>query len=290
MITLTDSMRQAFEVLPDAEPHFYVSAEDGEPYDVCLLRTAQGPRVLKRAKQHEAEIYQSLLAGCPCVPHLYDCRKVDGEVYLLLEQVKGQPATRLDRRALSKILDALIRVQDKYWQDVPVTDGFGYETALASRQSRGQYLGDETLERAYAAYLTLFEHLPRTLCHDDLLPFNVLVSDTGATLIDWEVAGVLAYPTCIARLLAHAQESPEALFYISEQDKAFAIDEYYNRLIRPRGIPYTDYRLALDHFFLYEYAEWIMLEHKFGGTDPDRYRRYLSLAQNIANSLNTNKR
>ena len=282
---LTDSLRQAFGILPDTKPQFYICAEDGEAYDVCLVQTAQGPRVLKRAKGREAEIFSHLLTDCPCVPHLYGCQEVDGETYLLMEQVAGEPAMHLERESLTKILDALAKIQNKYWQDTPTENGFGYEAALASRRARGEYLQNAELEQAYAVYLSHFESLPRTLCHDDLLPFNALVSPTGATLIDWEVAGILPYPTCIARLLAHADDTPDAFFYITEADRAFAIDYYYDQLVSRKDIPYADYRRALDLFFLYEYAEWIMLGHKYGDTDSARYRRALTLALQLTKIL-----
>ena len=282
---INDTLKEAFGILPNTDPQFYICAEDGQPYDICLVQTVQGPRVLKRAKGREAEIYPQLLASCPCVPHLYGCREVDGEVYLLLEQVAGEPAMHLDRETLTKILDALATIQDKYWQDAPATAGFGYEAALASRRARGEYLQNAEPERAYAAYLTLFAHLPRTLCHDDLLPFNALVSPAGATLIDWEVAGILPYPTCIARLLAHADDAPDAFFHITEADRAFAIDYYYDRLVSRKDIPYAEYRRALDLFFLYEYAEWIMLGHKYGDTESQRYRRCLSFATELARKI-----
>lgn len=284
-MVLTDTLRKSFGILPDTAPQFYICAEDGTPYDVSLVQTADGARVLKRAKGREAEIYTQLLANCPCVPRLYDCREVDGEVYLLLEQVAGEPAMHLDRETLTGILDALAKIQDIYWQDAPATAGFGYEAALASRRARGEYLQNAELERAYAAYLTLFAHLPRSLCHDDLLPFNALVSPAGATLIDWETAGMLPYPTCIARLLAHASDVPDAFFHITEADRAFAIDYYYDRLVSRKGIPYADYRYALDHFLIYEYAEWIMLGHKYGDTDSERYRRCLSLATELVRKI-----
>ncbi len=287
---LTDSLRQAFGILPDTKPQFYICAEDGEAYDVCLVQTAHGARVLKRAKGREAEIYSQLLADCPCVPRLFDCREVDGEVYLLLEEVAGEPAVHLDRRTLTKILDALVTVQDKYWQDAPTAGNsvrlpYGYEAALTSRRKRGEYLQNADLEKAYAQYLALFARLPRTLCHDDLLPFNALVSDTRATLIDWETAGMLAYPTCIARLLAHADGAPDSFFLITDADRAFAVDYYFDRLLKSKGVLYADYRRALDLFFLYEYTEWIMLGHKYGDTDSERYRRCLCLATELTRQI-----
>lgn len=282
---LTQEIRQAFDILPDTEAQFYICAEDGEKYDVCLVQTARGARVLKCAKGNEAEIYQTLLTNCPCVPYLYTCKDIDGKTYLLLSEAAGQPAMQLERTVLIKIIDALVAMQEPTWQDAPKSAGYGFEAALASRKKRGQYLQNAALDKAYGTYLARFADLPRALCHDDLLPFNALVCDTGATLIDWEVAGILPYPCSLARLLAHADPTPDAFFQITEADRSFAIDYYYERLIAHKGISYADYRYTLDLFFLYEYAEWIMLGHKYGDTDSERYRRNLALATALASKL-----
>ena len=286
-MTLTQKLRDAFDILPDTQPQFYICAEDGESYDVCLVQTSHGARVLKCAKGNEAEIYKTLLPSCPCVPQLFDCKEIDKKTYLLLSEAPGQPAMQLDRAVLVKIIDALVSIQTRTWQDGSTGADFGFESALDSRKKRGQYLQDPLLEKAYAAYLALFSRLPRALCHDDLLPFNALVSDEGATLIDWEVAGILPYPCCLARLLAHADDAPDAFFRITQADRTFAIDYYYEQLVCRKGISYADYRGALDLFFLYEYAEWIMLGHKYGNTDSERYHRNLALATALASKLSS---
>lgn len=277
-----EALRQAFDILPGSEVQYYTCAEDGEPYDVCLAQTAQGARVIKRAKGQEAEIYRTLLQCCPGVPALYATAQIDADTYLLMEHAPGEPALHLDRDTLIKIIDALTEVQSAHWQ-TPCS--FGFDTALASRQKRGTFLQDAEIERAYAIYLDLFRTLPRTLCHDDLLPFNAIVSGERATLIDWEVAGILPYPTPIARLLSHAQDSPDALFRATDADKAFAAKYYYDRLLAPRGIAFREYARALRYFTLYEYCEWIMLGNKYGDTTSPRYLQYGSLAHALLPTL-----
>ena len=282
----TEELRPVFGILPNTEVQYYLCAEDGEPYDACLVQTEDGARVIKRAKGHEASIYRTLLCSCPGVPKLYGSTQIGKDTYLCLECVPGSAAMHLDRDALTKILDALIDMQDKYWQaDAPADLTYTFEVALASRKRRGDYLCDAEIERAYATYLDLFCTLPRTLCHDDLLPFNALVSDQGAALIDWEVAGMLPYPTPLARLLAHTEDAPDAFFFATEADKAFAARYYYDRLPAKHGIPFADFARALRYFTLYEYSEWIMLGNKYGNTDTPRFANDLSLARHLLPTL-----
>jgi thiamine kinase-like enzyme len=168
-------------------------------------------------------------------------------------------------------------LQDEYWDVKDKSDtGYTFEKSLKGRIDRGAYLCDNELEAHYNKFLSAYQNIPRTLCHDDLLPFNILVSDDGATIIDWEYAGMLPYLTSIARLIAHCEESDDAFFYMKDEDKRFAIDYYYDNLIKQKGIAYENYRHDLDLFLFYEYCEWIMLGNKYpDSADMERYKSYL---------------
>ena len=108
------------------------------------------------------------------------------------------------------------------------------------------------------------------------------MSRTTATIVDWEFAGVLPYLTSIARLLAHCEESEDAFFFMKDEDKAFAIDYYYENLVKNKGISYEKYRRDLDLFLFYEYCEWIMLGNKYpDSADMGRYKCYLEKARKI---------
>jgi thiamine kinase-like enzyme len=181
---------------------------------------------------------------------------------------------------LTLALDALIALQRRYWSaDEKRGVGLSFSEALERRIDRGRYLGDDELEAAYGHYIERFKTAPRTLCHDDLLPFNVLVSERRATLIDWEVAGILPYLTPLARLIAHGREDDGAFFYMKDEDKAFAVDYYYENLAKEKGISREEYLRDVDLFLLYEYCEWIMLGVKYEDADMERYREYYALAK-----------
>ena len=105
------------------------------------------------------------------------------------------------------------------------------------------------------------------------------VSERTATLIDWETAGILPYPTSLTRLIAHGEENESAFFHMTEDDKAFAADYYCEHLLRDKGISYQSYRRSMDLFLLYEYCEWIMLGNKYTDGDMVRYHQYLQKAK-----------
>lgn len=265
------------------------SAEDGSAYEVWKVKAGEQIRVLKKAKESELEICSAFFRqGGLGAPRLLGSISVDGEDYFLMEYVPGEDLCQCTREKLTKALDALIAMQDRYWNDREHRDvGCTYEQSLARRKSRGEYLNDPELERAYAGFLERYAVLPRTLCHEDLLPFNVLISEEGAVIIDWECAGILPYPTSLARLIAHGTENPGDLFYMTEEDRKFAIEYYYTHLAHPKGIEYGDYRRAVDEALLFEYCEWIMLGNKYPDADMERYRLYLKKAKAHVKNMKT---
>lgn len=259
----------------------FVREEDGEEYSVWKITADSCIYVLKKAKEYETEVYSGFFNyAISGVPRLMGACSEDGEEYILIEYIDGNDMRKCDRTSLIKVLDTLIGIQQKYWeQREKAAVGYNFEKSLESRINRGKYLGDAELERAYAEFLLEYQALPRTLCHDDLLPFNVIINEKGAFIIDWEYAGILPYPASFVRLIAHGEEDENAFFHMKDEDRLFAIDYYYENLIRAKGISYADYRRSIDLFLLYEYCEWIMLGNKYTDADMERYEKYLKRAK-----------
>ena len=138
------------------------------------------------------------------------------------------------------------------------------------------------MERVYDAYLEAYVSMPGSLCHDDLLPFNVLVNDDRAVLIDWEYAGILPYATSLARLIAHCEEDENAFFFMKNVDKAFAIDYYFEHLAFPMGISREVFDRHLQLCLFYDYCEWVYVGNRYGNTDSQRFRDYLLKAKAFA--------
>lgn len=257
-----------------------VRQEDGEPYEVWRVECGAGRFILKRAKEYEAEVYRELLPGVGAgAPVLYQTADVGGSTYLLMEFVEGADLCRCGRRGLTLALDALIAMQKATWND-QARAGFGYtfEKSLKDRRHRGEYLGDPGLEAAYARFMSEYASVPRALCHDDLLPFNVIVSGDRAVMIDWEFAGILPYPVSFARLIAHGEEDEAALFRMSRADRDFAVRYYYENLLRGAGISWEEWRRTLELFLFYEFCEWVFIGNKYPGANEGCFKKYLGLA------------
>lgn len=263
----------------------FLNAEDGEAYSVWRVTSGEKVYVLKQAKEYEAEVYSTFLsAENSYAPHLYGSTEFDGKNYLLMEYIPGEDLRFCTREKLCRALDALIAMQKAWWEKPGYEDAaFSMDKARPGRTRRGQDLGDPDLQMFYEGYLARWEQLPKTLCHEDLLPFNVLIGEEKAVLIDWEVAGMQPYLSPLARLIAHGEEQEDAFFHMREADRTFAIDYYYEHLVGEIGIPYAVYRRDLAYFLLYEYCEWIMLGVRYGDTTSERYCGYLALAREHIN-------
>lgn len=261
--------------------------EDGAPYRVWRIDSDGNSYILKEAKGIEKDIYPYIRSAAEdCIPSLHQIIPFGGHTYLLMQYIEGADLCRCDRRKLTNGLDALISLQQRTWgqQTIDALEET-YEKSLLQRQDRGNYLKDPLLEEAYRTFLEVYQTVPRTLCHDDLLPFNIISSEHRAVLIDWEVGGILPYPASFARLIAHAEENPEALFYMTEADKRFAIDYYYDQLLKDKGISHSQWRDTLAYFLFYEYCEWVFVGNKYGTTDGEYYKKYLPMAKRQAEKI-----
>ena len=273
-----------FEISP------FIDKEDGSEYAVWKVSCDGNTFVLKKAKQYEEQIYSAYFCDITSgAPRIYGKCEYNGNTFLLMELVEGEPIFRFDKNKVISSIDTLVEIQNRFYCAKESCDfSYSFEKSLISRKSRGNYLNDKLLEEVYSRYIDLYCTMPRTLCHDDLLPFNILTSENSATIIDWEIAGILPYLTSFARLIAHTEDSDDAFFYMSQSDKEFAIEYYFDRFVSKRNVPYTDFRKDLDLFLFYEYCEWVMLGIKYGDTESQRYKSYLTRAKDLAGKIHGN--
>ena len=269
----------------------FIREEDGTDCDVWKIVADNIAYVLKKSSVQELSIYDIFLKSTEYgAPRFYKSLDYHDKKFLLMEYIEGSDMRKCDRKSLIAVLDALIYLQNMYWERRELQDfGFGFEASLLGRHKRGKYLNDPDLEQAYETYLQLYSNIPRTLCHDDLLPFNVLITKGKATIIDWEYAGILPYPTSLARLIAHGEEDKSAFFYMREEDKAYAIEYYYERFLKDKGIDYNDYLRTMDYFLLFEFCEWIMLGNKYGDTESERFHKYYAKAKALISGVPSGK-
>lgn len=264
-----------------ASAESFRSEEDGAAYSVWKLETAIGPVVLKKVSPEEQAVYKTFFpGGGGSVPEAYGFY----DSYMLMEYIPGQTLSRCTQQKLVCVLDALIAMQDRYWENTDLAHvGYGFSKSYPNREKRLPYMED--LCPYYEAYLEAFRTVPRTLCNDDMLPFNVLVSGDRAVILDWEFGGILPYPCALARLLAYGEETENTMFYMTREDQRFAVDYYYAHLIRRKGISYEEYLHTMKLFFFKEYSEWIYCANSSGDRSGEYYWKYSQMARKLAAQL-----
>lgn len=256
------------------------SEEDGAEYHVWKIFTDSEPLVLKKIQPREKDVYRHFFTQGGPVPKVFGYF----EDWILMEYIPGHTLSRCCREDLILALDGLIESQRKFWIKEEFSRiGFDFDTCYAGREKRIPYLED--LTTCYEAYLEAFRSIPRTLCNDDLLPFNVVISNGRAVFLDWEYGGMLPYPCALARLIAYGEENENALFYMRREDQIFAVDYYYTNLIREMGISYDDYIRTMKLFFFKEYSEWIYCAALSGDRAGEYYQKYAPLARKLASEL-----
>ena len=245
--------------------------ESGGYYNVWEIRDETGCYLLKKSNSDtELAVYQMCSGSCHAFPHLYGSVTYRQKPFILLEYVDGHDLTRANRNDLIAVLDAMIRMQDTFW-NTEDTIGSSFSESFDRCLTRRSYLSEDTFINAFAVFSERYHAAPRTLCHGDFLPFNLIIGSERVVFIDWEYGGILPYPVMLARLLAHTSTNGETPFYMSPEDVEFAIAYYYENLIRKKGIPYSEYRKTMRAFLFYEQIEWIYVYRKYGKKPDQRF-------------------
>ena len=266
---------------PDAAIQQMAYEEGGGSYSAWRITDGQEAYLLKAVAENELNVYHRLENRLDALPRFYGTHAYRNTAYILLEFVAGRNLMHCERADLIRVLDAMIELQDAFW-DTKKRIGRSVSRTLPRLRRRRKYLPEPELRAAFDRFLAAYPTLPRTLCHDDLLPFNLIVGDERAVFIDWEEAGVLPYPAMLARLLSHGSEHGETPFFLTAADKAFALDYYYEHLLKPKGAPRADYDRAMALFRFFELTEWVYVYRKYDKKPDALYEYYLTQANTAA--------
>lgn len=286
---ITKILCQIGEPFTDGDTEIFqmLREEDGEKYNVWRVKVRNSDYILKEAKGYELEAYQKFFVlPCDYVPAMFGYTAYAMKEYILLEYIHGENLQKSTRRKIKCALDSLIDMQNQFWESKNHSDTcLHYEKGFLSAEKRGEYLNTDLQREIYAEFLRIYRSVPRTLCHCDLLPFNVIVSGERAVMIDWEACGILPYPIPLVRLIAHGTEEEGAIFCMTAEDKRFAIEYYWENFIRGKGILYKEYLDTIDYFLFYEYCEWVYVGNRYENKLSSYYIQYSEIAEKAAKRL-----
>ena len=105
----------------------FKSIEDGSEYEAWRVSDESGEYVLKKAKGEEIAIYSAFFSEpVSGAPHFFSALNTEDGAYFLMEYCAGKDLCKCTRDSLVKTIDALISLQEKYWNTEPIF----YEKAL----------------------------------------------------------------------------------------------------------------------------------------------------------------
>ena len=251
---------------------------------VYKIKTKDHIYVLKRAKEKELELYQSLNNQLSYFPHFYGYCHLYNKDFILIDYFDGNSAMKMDRNLLVRVIDAIKECQKKYWNSKE-SFAITFDEAIKRKEKLISYIPDELLD-TYNRYLDCFRKTPRTFSHEDLLPFNVLYNNEKICFIDLEVGGILPYPTMLARLIAYTEEKKDSMFYLSKKDYQYALDYYYDAFIKDKGIGKEDYMLTMNLFIFNELIEFVWTYRMSNLKPDDLYNKMYKLSLDKQREIN----
>ena len=115
-------------------------AEDNSDYNVWKVEVDNTVYVLKKSNDLEISVYETFLKQAEYgAPHFYKRLSYLDESYILIQYIEGNDLRTCDRKSLTAALDALIYLQNMYWERRDLQGvGFGFEASLPGRRTRGQ--------------------------------------------------------------------------------------------------------------------------------------------------------
>ncbi|RRD95225.1 aminoglycoside phosphotransferase family protein [Clostridiales bacterium COT073_COT-073] len=229
--------------------------EDIRNYDVYLLETSSGQKILKKTSVREVTNYKKYLAGKDlAVPIFYGSWKDENVNWILLEHINGQDLRDMTDESAITAADSLVKIQNQYWNH---GDMERFYTYLERIEKRYHYIKeDKILARAYQIFLNRQRNCPRTLSNGDFLQFNAMIKEDKVFIIDWGFGGVMPYSLDIARFIAHATEDRATFpFYMDDYQKELFINRVYSGLHQKPE--YEQYIRDIKYALFNEYIEFI---------------------------------
>ena len=131
-----------------AEVTVFKHEEDDSDYAVWKIEEDGVARVLKKTSRQEPDVYNAFLASAECgAPRFYKSIEHDGELFFLMEYIKGHNLQKCDRESLTAALDALIYLQNMYWEKRELQ---GMVTVLRRVCREGKSAGNISMTRNWS--------------------------------------------------------------------------------------------------------------------------------------------
>ena len=258
--------------------------DDVRYYDVYVITTSSGSKILKKTQCREVSNYEKFLKNKHfSVPTYYGKWENDNDFWILIENVTGNDLRDMTDELALAAADSIVEIQNAYWMDDE--EAFAknkaddrYDVYWKRINKRFDYIKNEPIiGEAYSIFLKRQLTCPRTLSNGDFLEFNVLNHDNRVYIIDWGFGGIMPYSLDIARFIAHATVDRATFpFYMSDNQKEIFLEKVYEKLIRKPD--HSQYIYDIELAILNEYVEFVEADEDEDGW---YYKHALQLAKEI---------
>lgn len=179
-------------------------------YDAYLLKDKNDKKfVLKKATEKEYLINQLLIKHqfSYLIPELIHFSKDSNQTFWITTRYfSGKDLSELPPHLSTSLGSELANLVNYFYHRPDVLDYLtpSIDEQLSKKTTILNKIDCHSpLFKAYSYYLNRFKTIPKTLCHDDLLPINLLYNNNHSNqlkIIDWEHATIGSYLTDITRL------------------------------------------------------------------------------------------
>lgn len=174
-------------------------------YQVYCLATREGKSVvLKKVSKKECDAYQLLNRVEIFSEFINQTKDSSGEYWLTTEYFPGEDLSILKKEAAIKLGEELAKLANCFFEENNSLRTFSpnLEKQIDSKYQLLEKLKSNLgLYKTYEAYIIRFKGMPKTICHDDLLPINVLFDEktNQMKILDLEDVRLSSYICDVAR-------------------------------------------------------------------------------------------
>ncbi|MDD3842702.1 MAG: aminoglycoside phosphotransferase family protein [Candidatus Izemoplasmatales bacterium] len=196
-------------------------------YNVFLVKFNNKHYVVKKSNSRETLIANKYLAN-----HDFKTLKVlneytdqDGNCWILYNYIDLKDARHRNIHVMRQCGNAIAEIHAFYLKKNTSEDLDTERTVRYYRKKSESLQNYPLLYAAASIAIQRVNSAPITLCHEDLLPINILCDENQAVIIDFEEAYFLAYFLDPARFVTHYDYNNT--HYISKSSQAIFLSTYY---------------------------------------------------------------
>ncbi|MFA5036631.1 MAG: phosphotransferase [Candidatus Izemoplasmatales bacterium] len=202
----------------------------GKVYEVYLVKYNDILYVVKKTTQHEILIFTRYFNN-----HHFNVAYIlnqyldlEGNYWILTNYFNLKDARHRNAKVMKQCANAIAQIHASYLYNT-IEEDLDTDRTVRYLLKKQKSLQDyPLLYDAASVAIKRVQTAPVTLCHEDLLPINILCDENQAVIVDFEEAYFLAYFFDPARFVTHYDN--DNLFYVSKSSQEAFLHTYFQRI------------------------------------------------------------